>query len=181
MTIIDAQSIESATTTLLSANPAWIQKLADAVGTLNIPEPVTTYGHPAMMGLMVLGMGLPGTLIGWNGRLNENKKNGVQQKKLHENIMLAFYLLTFFGGFGGTLATAMGGYDIWQTPHAISALVVLLLLGGNSALAYSGFTVGNDGTPKGRLQGRKLHSYFGVAIMAAFSVHALLGVSILLG
>lgn len=171
----------AATTQLLSDNPAFLQKIVGAFQTLNMPEPLVQYGHPAMMGFMVLGMGLPGAVIGWQGRLNENKKEGVQQKKLHENIMLAFFLLAFLGGTGGTLSTAMQGYDVWQTPHASSALVVLLLLGANSFIAYSGFTIGNDGTPKGRLQGRKLHSYFGIAAMTAFAVHAFLGVQILLG
>lgn len=139
------------------------------------------YGHPALMAFMILGMGVPGAVFGWQGRLNEDKKKGVQQKQLHENVMIAFFLLAAFGGFGGTLSTAMQGYDVWQSPHAISALVVLLLLGANSVVAYSGFTIGNDGSPKGRLEGRKLHSYFGLAVLAAIAVHIFFGVQILLG
>lgn len=131
------------------------------------------------MGFMILGMGLPGALIGWSGRLDENKREGVKKKKLHENIMLAFFLLAFLGGFGGTLATAMGGYDIYESPHAKSAAAVLLLLLANTVIAYSGFTIGNDGSPKGRQSGRKLHAYFGSATMAALFVHAFLGIRIL--
>lgn len=170
-----------ATSQLICENPAFVQKIAGAFQTLNMPEPLVSYGHPAMMGFMVLGMGLPGAVIGWQGRLNEDKRKGVEQKKLHENIMLAFFLLAILGGSGGTLSTAMQGFDIWETAHAKSALLVLLLLGANSLLAYSGFTIGNDGTPKGRRQGRKLHSYFGIAVMAVFAIHAFLGVQILLG
>lgn len=133
-----------------------------------------------MMAGLVLGMGVPGAYFGWQGRLNPNKKEGVGQKKVHENIMLAFFLLAFLGGTGGTLSTAMQGYDVWQSKHFVSAVVVLVLLGCNGFLAYTGFTVGNDGSPKGRMEGRKLHSYFGIAVMCAFLVHALLGVNILL-
>lgn len=133
------------------------------------------------MTFMVLGMGLPGAVIGWNGRLNENKKDGVKQKQLHENIMLAFFLLAFLGGTGGTLSVAMQGYDIWETPHFKSAAACLLLLGANSVIAYSGFTLGNDGTPKGRQAGRKLHAWFGSVSMAAFFIHGVLGAKILLG
>lgn len=129
---------------------------------------------------MVMGMGVPGAVFGWQGRLNEDKKAGLAQKTLHENIMIAFFLLAFLGGTGGTLSVAMQGYDIWETPHFKSAVAVLLLLGVNSVFAYSGFTIGNDGSPKGRLQGRKLHAYFGVAVMAAFLVHGILGVKVLL-
>lgn len=134
-----------------------------------------------MMAFMVLGMGMPGAYIGWQGRLNEDKKAGVKQKRLHETIMIAFFLLAFLGGVGGTLSVAMQGYDIWESPHFKSAAVCLALLGANSVVAYSGFTVGNDGTPKGRLQGRTLHAYLGGAGMAAFLIHGVLGAKILLG
>lgn len=133
------------------------------------------------MTFMVLAMGMPGAVLGWQGRLNDNKKEGVSQKNLHENIMIAFFLLAFLGGTGGTLSVAMQGYDIWETPHFKSAIVCLLLLAANSIIAYSGFTIGNDGTAKGRQQGRKFHAYFGIAAMAAFIIHGVLGVNILLG
>lgn len=133
-----------------------------------------------MMAFMVLGMGMPGAVIGWAGRNNEDKRQGVKQKQLHEQIMLAFFLLAILGGSGGTLSVAMQGYDIWDTPHFKSAALVLSLLAANSVLAYSGFTIGQDGTPKGRLQGRKVHAYLGAATMAAFLVHGFLGVKILL-
>lgn len=133
------------------------------------------------MTFMVLGMGAPGAAIGWQGRLNDNKKDGVKQKQLHENIMLAFFLLAFLGGTGGTLSVAMQGYDVWETPHFKSAALVLTMLGINSAIAYTGFTIGNDGSPKGRLQGRKIHAWFGAITMATFLVHGVLGAKILLG
>lgn len=132
------------------------------------------------MGFMILGMGVPGAAIGWAGRLDEDKKAGVKKKQLHENIMLAFFLLAFLGGTGGTLATAMSGFDIFESAHAKSAATVLLLLLANTVLAYSGFSIGNDGSPKGRRSGRKLHAYFGSAAMAAIFVHAFLGIRILL-
>ena len=179
MSISDATT--NVSTLLLSANPVLLQKVADSFGTLGMPSWLVEWGHPAMMTFMVLGMGTPGAVVGWKGRLNENKKEGVQQKKLHENIMLAFFLLAFLGGTGGTLSVAMQGFDIWESPHFISAVTVLALLGLNSIIAYSGFTIGTDGTPKGRIQGRKFHSYFGVATMTAFLVHGILGANILLG
>lgn len=168
-------------THLLAANPVWLTKVADAIATLNLPKWLVEWGHPGMMAFMVLGMGTPGAYIGWQGRLNPDKRAGVAQKRLHENIMIAFFLLAFLGGTGGTLSVAMQGYDIWQSPHFISSAVVLAMLAVNSTLAYSGFTIGNDGTPKGRLQGRKLHAYFGIATMLAFLVHGALGALILLG
>mmetsp|Transcript_17427 Transcript_17427/g.37838 ORF Transcript_17427/g.37838 Transcript_17427/m.37838 type:complete len:225 (+) Transcript_17427:138-812(+) len=156
-----------------TVNPGWIEALAKAFNTLNMPEPVVKYGHPAMMAFMVLGMGFPGAYIGWKGRVNEDKREGVQQKQLHENIMTAFWLLAFAGGFGGTLSTAMQGYPIWTSPHAYTALLVLALLTANAFYAWSGF---GGGDAKSRINGRKFHFYIGVATMSAFVLHAGLGV-----
>lgn len=133
-----------------------------------------------MMGFMILGMGVPGAALGWIGRLSKDKKAGLQKKRLHENIMVAFFLLAFLGGTGGTLSVAMQGHDVWQTPHFGSSVAVLALLGANAVLAYSGFTLGTDGSAKGRLTGRKYHAYLGLFTMAVILVHAILGLRILL-
>lgn len=132
------------------------------------------------MAFMVLGMGVPGAAIGWVGRVNKSKKDGAAQKRLHAKVMAAFYLLAFLGGTGGTLATAMQGYDIWTTVHFKTAVAVLVLLGMNSALAGSKFKLGNDGSGKGMLAGRKLHAYFGTAVIVAFFAHGALGLKMLL-
>lgn len=134
-----------------------------------------------MMAFMVLGMGTPGAVLGWRGRVNEDRKAGVKQKQLHENIMLAFFLLAVLGGTGGTLSVAMQGYDVWQSPHFLSAALVLGMLAVNSIIAYSGFAIGSDGSAKGRLRGRKIHAWFGAATMATFLLHGVLGANILLG
>lgn len=161
----------------LAANPAWLVKVGDAVGTLPFPPAVVKYGHPALMGFMLLGMGTPGGVIGWLGRTNDDKVAGAKQKQLHENIMLAFWLLAFAGATGGILSTVMQGKDILQSPHALSAGVVLALLTANATVAYSGFSIGGDSTSAGRQQGRTLHAYLGAGTMVALLVHGVLGVA----
>jgi len=49
------------------------------------------------MGIIVPTMGMYGSYLGWKGRVNEDKKQGVSDKKLHESIMTAFWLLSFTG------------------------------------------------------------------------------------
>lgn len=161
--------------TQLAANPPALNAVADSFNTLNLPPALVKWGHPAMMAVLVVGMGASGGAIGWAGRLNKDKKAGVAQKNLHENIMLAFTLLATLGGIGGTLSTAMQGYDVWESPHFISAAVLLTALTANAVLAYTGFSLGGDGSPKARLAGRTAHAWFGVATMTAFLVHAYLG------
>jgi Protein of unknown function (DUF4079) len=164
----------------LAANPAALETLSGAFKTLGMPVWLVQWGHPAMMGFMVLGMGVPGAAFGWAGRLNIDKRRGVQQKQTHENIMLAFVMLAALGGFGGTLSVAMQGYDVWESAHAKSAAAILAMLVGSAVFAYTGFALGTDGSPKARLTGRKVHAYFGTVAMSLFLVHAYLGVKILL-
>jgi hypothetical protein len=170
----------SAVAASVSANPAALESVARAFKTLDMPDWLVQWGHPAMMGFMVAGMGVPGAAFGWAGRTNGNKKEGVAQKRTHESVMLAFLLLAGLGGLGGTLSVAMQGYDVWTTAHAKSAAVILGLLLASAAYAYTGFALGTDGSPRARLQGRTIHAWFGTAVMSLFALHAYLGVKILI-
>lgn len=165
---------------LLAANPAWLESVANSFKTLGMPSWLVAYGHPAMMTAMVVGMGGGGAAFGWLGRLNSDKRAGVKQKSTHENIMLAFWMLAFLGGTGGVLSTAMQGYDILESPHAASAGVVMAILSVVGIYAYTGFSIGSDGSPKARMQGRTVHAWMGVATMVVFLAHGALGVKILL-
>lgn len=49
-----------------------------------------------MMAFMVAGMGMPGAAFGWIGRLGKGKES-VKMKNLHEQVMVAFWLLAFAG------------------------------------------------------------------------------------
>ena len=165
-------------------NPLVIQRVADYFNTLGIPKSVVEYGHPVMMGVMVLAMGFGGGLTGWAGRLNSDKRRGAQQKSLHANIMGAFTLLALLGGSGGLLSVAMQGFPVGQSTHAITAVVVLALLMVNGTIAGTGFGAGGkrgkEATDAIR-QGRQVHAYLGAAILAALAVHAAFGMQILLG
>jgi len=141
------------------ANPVVIQKVADYVDTLGLPRFVIKWGHPAMMGLMVAGMGMPGAAFGWAGRLGKGK-DSLKMKSLHEQVMIAFWLLAFAGALGGSLSLAEQGHEIWtlQDPHFVSSLAVLGLLTINAVYAYSGF---GGTTPQEKLKGRTVHAYLG--------------------
>ncbi|KAJ8903071.1 hypothetical protein NDN08_006386 [Rhodosorus marinus] len=168
---LDVDSVSQSFTHL--ANPVVIQKVADYVDTLGLPPFVIKWGHPAMMGFMVAGMGMPGAAFGWAGRLGKGK-DSVKMKNLHEQVMIAFWLLAFAGALGGSLSLAEQGYEIWtlQDPHFVSTLAVLGLLTFNAVYAYSGF---GGTTPQERLKGRTVHAYVGALTMGVFVVHGVLG------
>lgn len=164
-------------------NPAVVQKIADYTNTLNVPQSITELGHPITMAALVLAMGYGGAYIGWRGRLNTDKRRGVQQKQLHATLMGAFLPLAIIGAFGGTVSVAMQGSAVWQTAHAKTALGVLALLTANAALALSGFGAGGK---RGReatqaaQSGRAAHAYLGSAILAALLIHMAFGVQMLM-
>jgi hypothetical protein len=157
--------------TLLSTNPAALESVAASFRSLNMPAPLVQYGHPAMMAIMTVAMGGSGAALGWAGRLNDDKRAGLKQKDTHANIMLAFTMLAALGGLGGTLSTAMQGFDVWESRHAQSAGLILGLLTINATLAYTGF----GKSPKAKIAGRKFHAIFGAVAMGAFVGHAYLG------
>jgi hypothetical protein len=165
-------------------NPLVIQRIADYFKTLSIPEPVVEYGHPVMMTIMVAAMGLGGAYLGWAGRLNPDKRAGVKQKQTHATVMGAFTLLAFLGASGGMLSVAMQGFPVGQSAHALSAVLVLVLLSFNGIYAGTGFGAGSK---RGReateaaAQGRRVHAYLGVAIVAALLLHAFLGLQMIIG
>jgi hypothetical protein len=165
-------------------NPVVIQRVADYFKTLSIPEPVVEYGHPVMMTIMVAAMGLGGAYLGWAGRLNPDKKAGVKQKQTHATVMGAFTLLAFLGASGGALSVAMQGFPVGQSAHALSAVLVLVLLSFNGIYAGTGFGAGNK---RGReateaiAQGRRVHAYLGAFIVGALLLHGFLGLQMLLG
>eukprot|EP00188_Purpureofilum_apyrenoidigerum_P002537 Plantae.Rhodophyta-Purpureofilum_apyrenoidigerum.ctg26039.p1 GENE.Plantae.Rhodophyta-Purpureofilum_apyrenoidigerum.ctg26039~~Plantae.Rhodophyta-Purpureofilum_apyrenoidigerum.ctg26039.p1 ORF type:complete len:211 (+),score=24.14 Plantae.Rhodophyta-Purpureofilum_apyrenoidigerum.ctg26039:216-848(+) len=167
---LDVDAVKDAVVTV-AANPAWLQKVAAAFDSMGIPAPIIKWGHPAAMGTMIAFMGIPGAAIGWLGRLSEDKKRGVNLKRLHESVMVAFLLLAFAGATGGTLSTAEQKIDIWQSTHFKSALVVLGLLTANAVLAYSGF----GSNPQSRTKGRTVHSYLGAATMVGLVIHGAIG------
>ncbi|EME27286.1 hypothetical protein Gasu2_54850 [Galdieria sulphuraria] len=161
--------------TVTSSNPFVIQRIADYFKTLGIPENVEKYGHPVMMGIMIAFLGGATAYYGWMGRLNPDKKKGVQQKSFHSNLATVFWLLAFAGASGGTLSVAMQGYPVWKSTHSLSAVAVLLGLTVNAWIAFSGF----GSTPTKRMSGRKVHAYLGTVTMVLLLVHSILGVSIL--
>jgi len=77
---------------------------------------------------------------------------------------------------GGTLATAMGGYDIFTSDHFKTALLVLGMLIANGAFALSGF--GSD--PKSKISGRTAHAYIGAATVLVVAAHVATGVALVL-
>jgi hypothetical protein len=138
-------------------------------------EVLLHWGHGGAMASVLLSMGLIGAWMGWQIRLgNGNEVNaltlGETMREAHPKIIggaLFFFLL---GGQGGLVLLASQGQPILESPHAVSAVVVLSLMGIQAILPQL-FETG------GQLA-RNAHAYLGTATIAALFVHLATGVNL---
>uniref|UniRef100_A0A7S1XGV4 Cytochrome b561 domain-containing protein n=1 Tax=Compsopogon caeruleus TaxID=31354 RepID=A0A7S1XGV4_9RHOD len=168
-------SVTPASMMMTAANPEILERAADLFRAT--PKPIMELGHPVMMGIMIATLGLAGVSLGWKGRLNENKKEGVEQKQFHAKLMSLFTVLAFAGASGGTLSVVLQGGDIWQSTHFQTACLMLGMLVINGLIAGAGF----GGNAESRKKGRTFHAWFGAAIVAVVIGHVATGISFLQG
>ena len=147
----------------------------DANAAGQVPEFVTKYFHGLNMATVLLAMGGYGAYLGWEIR----KGNGGEPTfgtpdtaaDLHPKLMLGMTLFFAAGGQGGLLFNLLQGEPILESPHAVSALAGLMLLGANGVLS----SVMGDSPNL-----RTTHAFLGTALMLVFAVHAALGVQLAL-
>lgn len=161
---------------------ATLQPVAQFFAGLNLPQPIVQWGHPLMMGIVVVVMGSFVGLTGWRGRAlrlaaastaPEGSLPEAAQKPLLDHRKLAPWMATFIalGYTGGLLSLVMQGKPLLNSPHFWTGSLVLLLLAVNGALSLSGFG-GN------RAALRTTHAYVGSLILCVLFAHALLGLKL---
>ncbi|MGQ9836460.1 MAG: DUF4079 domain-containing protein [Cyanobacteriota bacterium] len=162
---------------------AALQPVAQIFVGLDLPQPIVQWGHPLMMGIVVVVMGSFVGLSGWRGRVlrlaaeaaggSEGSLRESAQKQLFDHRKLAPWMATFLalGYTGGLLSLVMQGEPLLSSPHFWTGSLVLLLLGVNGALSLTGFA-GN------RAALRTTHAYVGSLILCVLLVHAALGIKL---
>jgi hypothetical protein len=91
--------------------------------------------------------------------------------QLHPKLMLGCFLFFAAGGQGGLLFNLLQNKPLLESPHAVSALAGLMLLGANGVLAS---------VMKENPQLRTAHAFLGTSLMAVLVVHAGLGLKLAL-
>ncbi len=163
-----------ALTSISAAGEALSQMLEPVAGlfrTLNMPQPIVQWGHPLMMGIVVVVMGSFVAWAGWRGRLSADPD--ISQTSLAEHRKLAPLMSTFIalGYTGGLLSLVMQGEPLLSSPHFWTGSTVLVLLAINGGISLTGF--GGNQTAL-----RKTHAYLGSVILAVLVTHALLGLKL---
>ena len=158
---------------MASSLRAYLEPIANWFAQFGLPESITHWGHPAMMGIVVFAMGSSAAIAGWKIRTGapDATMGSMPVRKFHKKV--ALWMTTFIGmGYtGGLLSLVMQGQPILESPHFWTGSAVLGLLGLNGAISMSKFGGGQDSL-------RSARAYIGTAAVALMVVHAALGLKL---
>jgi hypothetical protein len=149
-----------------------VNPIADYFAGLGIPEPITHWGHPLMMGIVVFVLGSFVGFVGWRGRSATDEEVKTQNMLNHRKLAPFLTLFLALGYTGGVLSLVMQGQPILESPHFWTGSIVLVMLGLNGAISITKF--GGDNKPSLRT----LHAYLGTAALALLFIHAFLGLNL---
>jgi hypothetical protein len=150
-----------------------LEPIASQFRALNLPEPLTHWGHPFFMSIVMFAMGGYGVYAGWKGRLltATDVDAAIKSKTEHQKIMPVMFAFMAIGATGGILSLVIQKHAVMASVHFWTAMTVLTLLLVNGIISGTGF-----GGNKPEL--RKFHAYFGSTIFGAMIVHALMGLKL---
>ncbi len=147
----------------------WLRPLLEPIASwfnsLGIPTPIISWGHPAMMAIVVFVLGSYVGLTGWRVR----KVNDAESAKSHKVLAPMMFAFMAIGSTGGLLALVMRGEPIMSSPHFWTGTGVLLLLSANAAIALLGFKGGTL---------RQAHAYIGSTALCLAFLHAVFGLKL---
>ncbi len=151
-----------------------LQPIAAQFASLNLPEPIVHWGHPFMMGIVVLFMGTAVGLTGWRSRLSSEVKEAGTNKLSHRQIAPLMTLFIVMGYTGGILSLVMQEQPILSSPHFWTGSLAVGLLMTNGLLS----SVFKRQTPEQGTNLRTVHAYLGSVALGVLVVHGLLGLKL---
>jgi fucose 4-O-acetylase-like acetyltransferase len=148
-----------------------LEPIAAWFRSLGTPEPIVHWGHPLMMGIVVVVLGSYVGLAGWRGRLVGDKDAAIKSRLDHRKLAPLMFLFIALGYTGGVLSLVMQQKPILESPHFITGTIALILLATNGAIAATAFA-----QEKGLF--RNIHAYLGSAALGLLFLHGLLGLKL---
>lgn len=126
------------------------------------------------MAVVLLAMGGYGTYLGWQIRTADSSTPSdvlSKAKDLHPKLSLGMTVFFSLGAVGGLTSLVMQSKPLFQSPHAITGIIGLLMLYLQGALSLF-----FEDDPAART----IHAYFGSATMALFVLHVTFGINLAL-
>ena len=148
-----------------------LEPMAAIFRDMNIPEPITHWGHPLMMAIVALLMGSFVAYAGWSGRLATDSTIAIKNKAEHRKLAPLMALFIFLGYTGGILSLVMQKHAILASPHFYTGTLVLGLLAVNGIISATKFGGGKPVL-------RTVHAYVGSGLMALLVIHGILGLNL---
>ena len=94
-----------------------LEPIAAFFRSLNLPEPITHWGHPAMMGIVIFVMGTFVGITGWKGRTLGDQTMAVENRRNHRKLAPWMFTFMALGYTGGVLSLVMQEQPILESPH----------------------------------------------------------------
>lgn len=148
-----------------------LEPIAASFRSMGIPEPITHWGHPAMMGIVVFVMGSYTAYAGWKGRSATDAEVAAKSKADHKKLAPLVFLFIAMGYTGGVLSLVMQNHPIFESPHFWTGSIAIGLLATNGLISLTKFAGEKP-------QLRSIHAYVGSAAMLLLVVHAAFGVKL---
>jgi hypothetical protein len=147
-----------------------LEPIAAIFRGMNVPEPITQWGHPLFMAIVALAMGGYVAYAGWQSRLATDPARAASARLEHRKVAPLMALFLYLGYTGGILSLVMQRHEILTSPHFWTGSLVLLLLAANGGLAAIGFG--------GQASLRTVHAWVGSALMGLLVIHGILGLKL---
>ena len=149
-----------------------LEPIAQFFRSLGIPEPITHWGHPVMMGIVIFVMGSFVGLTGWQGRLSKDGDIVNKSRSAHRQIAPWMFLFMALGYTGGLLSLVIQHQPILESPHFWTGSILLGLLAINGSISLFGFGGDNKTTF------RTIHAYLGSTALILMIVHTVFGLKL---
>jgi F0F1-type ATP synthase membrane subunit c/vacuolar-type H+-ATPase subunit K len=149
----------------------FLEPVAAQFSQLGVPEVVVHWGHPLMMGIVVVVMGSAAALAGWKARLTSDPAESAKQREAHRKIAPLMFLFIAMGYTGGVLSLVMQHHSVLESPHFWTGTIAIGVLALNSLLSLTGFW----GDRKALRTG---HAYIGSIALLLLIVHGALGLQL---
>ncbi len=149
-----------------------LEPLAAWFRSLGVPEPIVHWGHPVMMGIVVLVMGSFTAYMGWRSRFTTDPNVVSESRSSHRQLAPWVFLFVTLGYTGGVFSLVMQKQSILNSGHFWTGTAVIGLMAISAITPLIGF---NGDQKEGY---RAFHAYLGGVVAIVLIAHGILGLKL---